>query len=345
MNLARRFRPTHELHLDMSDQRSRERSVARRDRQSAIQRGPISGPLAAQQRHQPASPATLLATRSQQRLWRQIFLSNMQTSSGTWASLLTSPEDTATAALGSHIRCLLAAHPHLPPPTRESDYISWALTVATGNGSALSPTAPSIVIHAIGIRKRDASHRRQGWRRLAASVHLYKSPAYLGAFAATLAVLWVDPLPASAPYPPPRYWIAESQETFATWDRYFDNAPLADKRKKRQPIHLLAEEKLQLVIPAGLSCLLRDRKSGSLFCVVIRDFCPNPDILRWARRSISAAVSVRKSSRVRGSNSSVGHGASRLNTCCSSKILEQTSRSALQQGRAASPFLDGRATY
>lgn len=268
-------------------------SSARKSRQVAQQLAPIARPLAGQ----PA--ATQLATKTQQKQWRQIFLGDMEASSGTWASLLTSPEESAPAALLQHIHRTIASHPSLPPPTRESDYVSWVLTVATGNGDSAARTAPGIVIQAIGIRRRNASHRRQGWRRLAASVHLYKSPQQLAAFSHTLAVLWVDALPSKSPYPPVGAWIAELQRTFRSWDRYFDNAPRPDKRKPRQPVHLLDEKRIRLTVPAELSCLLMDRASGDLFCAVIHNFCPDPAILGWARRSITQAVSERKSSRVR----------------------------------------------
>lgn len=269
------------------------RSNARNVRQTAQQLAPIARPNAA------PSPHMQLATRPQQKRWRDIFLRDMEASSGIWAGLLTSPEDSAPAALLQHIRRTLESHPELPPPTKEADWISWVLTVATGNGHSAAPTAPSIVIQAIGIRKRDASHRRQGWRRLAASVFLNKTPQQLAAFSGTLAVLWVDPLPPRAPYPPVGHWIAESKDTFRSWDRYFDNAPRPDKRKARQPVHLIDNKKIQLTVPAELSCLLMDRSTGEMFCAVIRNFCPNPAILAWARRSISQAVSERKSSRVR----------------------------------------------
>lgn len=325
------------VHLTaMTSKSANPTSAARKDRLAAAQLAPISRPSGAH------LPAVQPATKAQQKQWRRILLRDMETSGGTWAGLITSPEPSAAAALADHIGRVFASNPGLPPPIQQPDYVSWALAVATGNGNPAAPTAPHVVVQAVGIRKRDASHRRQGWRRLAAAIHLYKTPAQLGAFSATLAILWADPLPPKAPYPPRGEWIAESPATYRSWDRYFDNAPRPDKRKQRQPIHLLDDNKIQLSIPAELSCLLMDRKTGDLFCAIIRNFCPNPAILGWARRGISEAVSERKSSRVSPCAAPVLPPA--YFTFRSSRILAPTCRSDSPPARAAHPCSDGLAT-
>jgi hypothetical protein len=107
-----------------------------------------------------------------------------------------------------------------------------------------------------------------------------------------------------APYPPLGHWIFESDEIKKKWQHWILEAPQADSRKKRLPMLKLDPHMLVHDIDDKTSMIFQ-KEDGGLAGLVIRDFCPDGETLKWLDTVIEGAAGVRKNIRVRSDLSSI----------------------------------------
>lgn len=117
----------------------------------------------------------------------------------------------------------------------------------------------------------------------------------------TVAVFQVRRLPKGEEYPPRKHWVAASAASAKQWGRYMATAPLPDKRKTTRRLYaplVIDKSRLQFVIPADVSCIIKDADTGVVVFAVFRKFCGVLTILRWAKEIVRLANATRKSVRV-----------------------------------------------
>ncbi|KAF6745808.1 hypothetical protein DFP72DRAFT_992945 [Ephemerocybe angulata] len=249
-----------------------------------------------------------ICTKAQRRKWMGLVVSYLSADLPLSVELITSPTKDASAALHRRLAEFFKSDPDgMLPPALERSSTSWALTVVS-DPLQRPPDTPDLLIRAARSRQRYIDNQRTAKRQQIASVILFKDPVRMDSFARTIATFWVDDLGNGVEYPPKGHWIAEREEEYAAWDHYFAQQRRPDKRRGRQPVHLVDSELLQLVIPAEVSCYIRDRSSGDLVFAIIRNFCKIPGMIQFGRRVVADAVATRKNVRMEDTGSVVQVG-------------------------------------
>ncbi|TEB26005.1 hypothetical protein FA13DRAFT_1636803 [Coprinellus micaceus] len=258
----------------------------------------------------PCGPPPPPCTKGQRKQWRSLVVKHMIASIDEFAGLITSPTKEGGQALLERLATFFASRPNdLPPPVPSPDSVSWALSIVSDpNQWPTDVTLPELLIRAAAIHQRGIQNYRTGGRLLIASVLLFKDPVRMDAFTRTVATIWVFALPDGKEYPPKGHWIAEAVEEFTIWDRYFENEDRPDQREKRKPVHLVDPARLQLVIPAEVTCFLRDRETGEFVFANKRTLCSNPAVLEWGASCVAEAVGTRRNIRLADTGSVVQVG-------------------------------------
>lgn len=157
------------------------------------------------------------------------------------------------------------------------------------------PDCPENLAKAAMKGKKNTMKKRVRHRHFIYETGLNVSDADREAKIASIPVRVVEPL--DAPYPPFKEIISESLETTENWYDYFETGYQPDARLRRLPIHQLDPNALVLDIPAHESVRL-ETKSGELVGLVMRDFCPNKDAMKWADAMAAKQVPFRRNIRV-----------------------------------------------
>lgn len=187
----------------------------------------------------------------------------------------------------------------LPLPVPLLTLMTWVYSIIK---EPTDPRSPSCVIDALSHRQLAARITRSNQRQITVPMFLYKSPSRLDAFRNSILVVYLSRLPDHKEYPPRHHWVAANARSAALWGRYFANTPLPDPRKpKRQwyPPIVIDRSRLQYVIPADVSCVIKDKDSKEVVFAVYRNFCGDPNILHFAKDTVEYACHTRKSVRVR----------------------------------------------
>lgn len=100
-------------------------------------------------------------------------------------------------------------------------------------------------------------------------------------------------------YPPKGWWWFETEKIQRKWSSLLIHGKQADSRKKRHPLLKVEQDKLQHIVRADESVLIRDEATGELALMVVRNFCPNEDVLDWADARVREIVAYKRSIRVR----------------------------------------------
>ncbi|KAF5320514.1 hypothetical protein D9611_010727 [Ephemerocybe angulata] len=250
----------------------------------------------------------VICSKSQRRKWRDLVVSYLASDLPLSVELITSPVKEAASALHEGLVHFFASQPNgFLPPTPACNSTLWALGVISDPVQRPTHT-PDLLVRAVRSRKRHQENQRTAKRQHVASVMLFKNPVNMDKFSQTLATFWVDALPSGQENPPKGHWIAERPEQYTEWDRYFQNQKRPDKRRGRQPVHLVDFESLQLVIPVEVSCHIRDKETGELVFVIIRNFCKIPGMVQFGRKVVADAVATRKNIRMEDTGSVVQVG-------------------------------------
>jgi hypothetical protein len=102
-------------------------------------------------------------------------------------------------------------------------------------------------------------------------------------------------------YPPSGYDIYEADETREVWEKYRAATLYPDRRggKTWKPLLKLDPVSLQHTVNTNESAIIKDKKSGGIIGVVIRNFSNgNEGLLDWINQIIAENNDVRKSVRV-----------------------------------------------
>lgn len=151
------------------------------------------------------------------------------------------------------------------------------------------------------VKERD--HRkgqfRNSKRNTAANYRVFKTARAYAQFHFTILHLWLSALPPGKEYPPRAHWLVETQELYDLCLPFLENQKLADERRGRFPVHKVVQERMQMVIPEGVTCLIYDRDTNELVCSVVRNFSGSQPLLEWVSSVVGEGVDTRKSVRVR----------------------------------------------
>jgi hypothetical protein len=99
-------------------------------------------------------------------------------------------------------------------------------------------------------------------------------------------------------YPPKGKWICESEEIHDLWHYHLRYDPKADNRLPRHEPIVIDHSKLQRVIPADQSCIIRDKDSDDIVLIVLRDVVADMGVLDWLDDIVAEATATRRNIRV-----------------------------------------------
>ncbi|KAG6820060.1 hypothetical protein H0H93_005900 [Arthromyces matolae] len=97
-------------------------------------------------------------------------------------------------------------------------------------------------------------------------------------------------------YPPRGAIIADSRTIYNTWYPHFAFGKQADSRMKRLPLAMLDTNQLQLDVKDDESVIIQD-EDGKLVAFVMRNFCPDPNLLHWATEQAAGQIPLRRNIR------------------------------------------------
>lgn len=229
------------------------------------------------------------------RHWRKILLSSMAADIPKFAYLIGTRLSEAAAAIAAHVTALVASHPELPPPVGLRDYVAWVVTTVSDPLLVNDAPVPDELVEAAKLRKADGKARRN--RRRHYNI-IFFTPTHYGYLTMTMFDFYVDALPPGQEYPPRGGWVAENDLLFKLWVHYLATMKLPDKRRVRPPTHLLDHSKLKYDMPADLNFQIFDRATGELVFRMVRNFCPDPELLDHGREVVYRAATTKKSVRV-----------------------------------------------
>jgi hypothetical protein len=140
-------------------------------------------------------------------------------------------------------------------------------------------------------KMKNRAEKRHFIRRLGLNWNSGERDAYLN----LIPNLVVSCLPSC--YPPKGKCISESASIFQKWDRHFRTARQPDSRKPRPSIYTLQSSNLAYDILPTENAALRN-SCGELVGLIIRNFCPDSDIVSWVENVIAETLPKRKNIRV-----------------------------------------------
>lgn len=82
------------------------------------------------------------------------------------------------------------------------------------------------------------------------------------------------------------------------WQNHISYSPQPDKRHTRYPLTVVDTVKLQLDAQPGTDYMIRDRKTGDLVMIVLRDFTGHSALHAYIKDICQANIEYRKSMRV-----------------------------------------------
>lgn len=242
-----------------------------------------------------APPAQPPCNKAHRRRWRELILSSMEIDVPRFAYLIGSRSPEAGAII-AHIAALTASHPELPPFGDERHYLGWVINAVSDPDKLKAHSVPLQLTEAATSRKAAGKSRRCHRREFNI---MFFTPEHYGHLIMTIVNFYVDALPDREAYPPPGTWVAENQLLFDNWDDYLATYRLPDCRRRRSPLILLDESKLQYIMPVDLNFQIFDKGTNRLIFRMVREFCPDQPFLDHGREVIHETVTTKKSIRVR----------------------------------------------
>jgi hypothetical protein len=137
--------------------------------------------------------------------------------------------------------------------------------------------------------------RRSLHRKYALSLRLNYKPAHRNAFLDTLDSLSVTAL--STSYPPYKHWVCETAEIRNKWEEHILYSKQPDVRQpRRDQITIINPHLLKHNIPPNQSVIIREGEQ--VVGLVIRNFCPDDQVLWWADKIVQDTVEAKTCARV-----------------------------------------------
>ncbi|KAH9915751.1 uncharacterized protein B0H18DRAFT_1040298 [Fomitopsis serialis] len=157
---------------------------------------------------------------------------------------------------------------------------------------------PDQLEKALVLRMQNTQVREEMCRELAARLRLRRldeagKAAWLDK---NTTEVFVDPL--TKPYPDYHWWVAESPETAEQWRPRIEEGKQADRRHTRHPIAVEDPSKLAHIVHEEESVVFRDRKTGKVVMIIIRDFCKDKKVLAYANGETEQSADMRRSVRL-----------------------------------------------
>ena len=100
------------------------------------------------------------------------------------------------------------------------------------------------------------------------------------------------------PYPPPGFWLFESEAIRKQWKYALEEGKQPDTRKPRMPMLRVDMKKIHHSVRFNESKIFTDDK-GEVAAIIMRDFCPHAGLVSWGDNIIKEVVPLYRSCRVR----------------------------------------------
>lgn len=165
------------------------------------------------------------------------------------------------------------------------DFQHYCLQAKSGAGYALRTAATSA--------KKGAEEARTAHHTVARLLNLDTSVPRISD-----SVIIKELLPLDTPYPPKDGWVYESETIRSRWEGHLKTGRLHDQRTKCREMVELDPDQLQLDIAETESCIIRDKNTGKIAGMVLRNFCKSPEALAWASSLVHDNTHWRKNVRV-----------------------------------------------
>lgn len=94
------------------------------------------------------------------------------------------------------------------------------------------------------------------------------------------------------------HWVVESKEIGDLWHDYIYKRDQPDPRLKRHPFHQLDPAKITLYVDPDTSVIVKDKKTGEIILVVMRNACRDKGAVLWVDATVTDATKLKKSIRV-----------------------------------------------
>ena len=167
-------------------------------------------------------------------------------------------------------------------------------------------TCPPALSQAVSRRKAHKEARRTLKRDFVTITGLNWSDARRDQYLSTIPTIIVDELPEA--YPPIGRWMFESESIARKWRHHITKGRQPDARYPRLPMLKLDAQRLAHDVDASESRIFIT-KAGNLVAAVLRDICPDDEVLTWVDAVIVDTVRLRKSIRVSRSHFFVSYPA------------------------------------
>lgn len=159
-----------------------------------------------------------------------------------------------------------------------------------------SLTCPSELNEAIQSRRESAAKYRRKKRRFITRANLNSNRPPGGAESHGIPAEVVKET--GRPYPPPGFWLFESEAIREKWKCALEEGKQPDARKPRMPMLRLDMKKIHHNVPLNESKIFIDDK-GEVAAIIIRDFCPHAGLVSWGDGVVKESVPLYRSCRVR----------------------------------------------
>lgn len=178
-------------------------------------------------------------------------------------------------------------------PRPESDIYSSFLQ-ACANAEQLPPPLQCILVSLEAARKE-----RKGARKSLIRALMYKGSGKTQRVLRMENTVVLRVVRLEIPYPPLKHWVYDSPQIAEKWEKKIQQDPQPDKRHPRLPMHLLDPSRLVFDILPQQSFVMRTPPpENRLVGIVLREFCPDDDLLGALHDIIQLSVGARKSVRV-----------------------------------------------
>jgi hypothetical protein len=165
--------------------------------------------------------------------------------------------------------------------------------------SARHSNVPECLKQANDDRRKQLGHRKSAKKRFSQSLGFTtRARAASATKLANLPKIFLKRFTNKKAYPPLKTWVFETPAIGKRWRRHLKYGRQADKRRRRLPMMQVDARRLAHDVVVTESGTYHDSKDGHLFCLVVREFCPNGDVCAAVHEVVREAVSERRNVRV-----------------------------------------------